>query len=110
MVAGMDKVLAKSMDWDTAKNRLQVEQKVIEDHTLPLSAWESAIEGSRFGLRLKSTGRFYEATPWAMKKMVGVGAGGREFDYLFEDARHATSVDKVTGEKKVLFARDAPGT
>jgi hypothetical protein len=81
MVAGIEKVLAKSMDWDTAKNRLQVEQKVIEDHTLPLSAWESAVEGNRFGLRLKSTGRFYEATPWAMKKMVSVGAGGREFDY-----------------------------
>jgi len=105
MVAGMNKVLAMSMDWDSAKSRLALEQQTIQDIAAPLSEWEADFEGNRFGLRRKSTSRFYAATPWAMKQLARVGKC-REFDWMLEDARHPTSVDKMTGEKKVLFARD----
>lgn len=99
--------MVKMMTWDEAEARLADEQRVIEDHLLPLSAFEPTVDDDgQFGLLMRSNGRVYHPTEWAMKKMAGLSNGCREFGWMLEDPTHPTSKDKVTGDPKVLYARD----
>lgn len=104
-MSGIDDVVKVSVDWDTAIDQLQLQRRTINDMSLPLSAWEPAVENGQFGLSLRETGQFFAATRWAMKKLAVV-AKCREFDWMAEDLRHPATIDKTTGEKKVLWTRD----
>ena len=96
------------MTWDEAQGRLADEQRIIEDHMLPLSDWEPTLDDQgAFGLRMRSTDRIYTPTTWAMDKMAGMSPGCRQFFWMAEDPTHPTSKDKLTGEPKVLYNRGA---
>ena len=106
MVAGLDKVLHSSMDWDEAIEKMKLEQRVINDMERPMSAWEPVMDGLKFKLRLKETGQCFLPTRHAMNQMANVGQC-RQFDWLLDDPRHRTTVDKTTKEKKILWTRDS---
>ena len=110
--AGFGRVSAiwrdQCMTYDQGVEKLAVQQEQIVDIRGPLTDWQPVVgSDGAFAMHYKPTGRDYKPTENALANLATKGRMSTwQLQQLTQSCRHQSSVDKDSGEKKVVWDRD----
>lgn len=94
------------MSFDKGLEVLAEQQKQIDDIKAPLTAWEPTVEGDKFVLKYKATGKCYVPTEHCLTEMAAASRmSSWQVIALMEPIRHATKTTP-DGEKQILYRRE----
>lgn len=98
----------KCITFEKGIEKVTEDQKVIEDIRGPMCEWEPVVSENKFAMRHKPSDRHFFPTTTALKHMAITGRmSDWQLNALTEPVLHQSTIDKKTGEKKVVWNRDS---